>query len=410
MKCLFVATVLGPDIGGTEVLIARMAKWLIKRGHVVTLIATDVSGFRELFSPELQVVELGQSLFDLCFLHKGTRMWTELELPAPDLIKTFDLTASWIACVLSMRQQPAPRVLFCNYMPYVIPKGRSLVRERTRRLMLSNLMHSHRDESILCMSREHIVDFRMRYGAHRDLKFWPLPMEDPSLNAPPREPKWGHIVSVGRLDTMKEYNLYMIDVVANLRQRGFAVTWTVYGEGSLKNEMKSKILALGLGDAITLKGTITNSLIATAFHDAYVFVGMGNAVIEAALCGVPAIVALAYEKTDITYGSLYHFAFGNVGERMAQPPTTTVEAEVERVLLLSQTAYAEEILKAREYARGYEMNATMHQFLEFAKGASPPSVSYFRLYWYYFNHLLNCLLKRARRTLALTDHMQQRHG
>jgi len=401
MKCLFIATVLGPSIGGTEVLIARMAKWLIQRGHAVTLIATDVSGFRELFSPELHVVELGDSLFDLCFLHKGRKMWRDLGLAPPDLIKTFDLTASWIACVVSMHQEPPPKVLFCNYVPYIIPRGRSLFRERTRRLMLSNLMCSHLDQSILCMSHEHISDFRKRYGTHREIKFWPLPMEDPSLNAPPRRPKWGHIVSVGRLDAMKEYNLYMIDVVANLRQRGLKVTWSVYGEGPLQNEMKSRIRQLGLGDVIILKGKIANSLIADAFHDAYMFVGMGNAVIEAALCGVPSIVALAYEKTDITYGPLYHFAFGNVGERMTQPPTSTVEAEVERVLRLGRTEYAEEVCRTRQYATGYEMNATMDRFLELAEAASPPSPSYLRLYWYYCHNLINRWLRRAKGTPKL---------
>ena len=109
MNFLFIATVLGPNVGGTEVLIARMSKWLIKRRYSVTLLTSDVSGFRDLFPPQLKLIELGNSLLDLCFLGASRKMLSDLRLPAPDLIKTFDLRASWISCVLAAHQAPPQR-------------------------------------------------------------------------------------------------------------------------------------------------------------------------------------------------------------------------------------------------------------------------------------------------------------
>ena len=182
------------------------------------------------------------------------------------------------------------------------------------------------------MAEEQIQEFRQNYGHHRNPIFWPLPVEDPSKNGPARTPQWGRIVSVGRLAPMKEYNFYMIDVVARLRQKGYPVTWTVFGEGEFGEAMKARINGLEMDKAIELKGRLAYSEFAVAMQQAYVFVGMGTSIIEAALCGVPGVVALAHDTSGVTYGPLYRFRFGNCGAIMDRAPGTTVEAEIERIL------------------------------------------------------------------------------
>jgi glycosyltransferase involved in cell wall biosynthesis len=377
-----------------------MSKWLLNRGHRVTLLGGPFRESEGLLHKQLRFVEANDELVELCFYHRSKRVWGRLRIERPDVIKAFDLRASWIATVLASQITPAPKVLFVNYMPYIIPTSRNLLRNRTRRLFLLNLRWSLADDSILCMSREHIMEFQSYYGHTRSPQFWPLPVEDPSVNTPARTPKQGHIVSIGRLDPMKEYNIYMIDVVARLRRKGFPVTWTVFGDGVLRDEMKVRIGELDLREAIAMKGTIANSQVAATLHDAYVFVGMGTAIIEAALCGVPGVVALAYETSGLTYGPLYRFTFGNVGERMDAAPTTTVEAEIERVLKLSQQEYEEEVQRTREYAKDYEMDGTMERFLEIAGRASAPRASYALFYWYYLHSLGERLLQRMKAGIA----------
>jgi glycosyltransferase involved in cell wall biosynthesis len=390
---LLISSILGPTIGGTEALIGRMSKWLLTQGHQVTLLANNTSSCREVFPTGLRIIELGDQLFEFCYWRKSATLWRQLEIGHPDVIKSYDLTASWIATVLAARMNPPPKVLFGNYMPYIVPTSRNPFKQHTRKLLLRNLMASHTDESILCMTQEHIAEFQGRFGSHRKINFWPLPVVDPSRNSPPRAPQWGHIVSIGRLDTMKEYNLYMIDIIARLRAKGLPVTWSVYGDGELRDAMVTRINQAGLAGVIQLKGRIPNTEVAGALREAYAFVGMGTAIIEAALCGVPGIVALAYELTDATYGPLYRFTFGNVGERMSTEPTTTVEQELERILGLAPAAYAAEVQKTVNYAKGYEMAATMNRFLAFVEAASPTKPSLTSFYLYYVDAFVNRLLR-----------------
>jgi glycosyltransferase involved in cell wall biosynthesis len=382
---LFISTFLGP-VGGIEVLIARMSKWLLGRGHHVTLLANTVRESRELFPAEMKIVELGDELPQLCFYHKARRMWPGLRIETPDVIKTFDLTAAWIGSILATKIKPTPKVLFGNYFPYIFPQTRNLLKYATFRLFLINLRQNFRDDSILCMSPEHIDQFRDHYGQHRSPTFWPLPVDNPGKDGPVRTPKRGHIVSISRLARMKEYNVYMIDVVARLRQKGYPVTWTVFGEGPLAEVMQARISALGLRDAIELKGRLDYSRFGAAMQQAYIYVGMGTSIVEAALCGVPGVVAMAYDTTGVTYGPLYRFRFGNVGELMDEAPGTTVEAEIERLLQLRDEEYIEEVQRTQEYAKAYAMDPSMDKFLGIVDKATKPKASHLLFNWYYFHN------------------------
>jgi glycosyltransferase involved in cell wall biosynthesis len=393
MHFLFISSLLG-RIGGTETLIARMSKWLVNHGHQVTLVANTLRESRELYHKDVRLVDAGDGLFDLCFYHRSQRLWRDLRIERPDVIKTFDLTAAWIATVLCARLLPPPKVVFGNYFPDMIPASRNPLRNRTRRLMLLNLGLSFATESILCVTQEEIAQFQHHFEFGRLPTFWPLPIENFCKDCSSRAPKWGKIVSIGRLDPMKEYNLYMIDVIARLRPKGLAVTWTVYGTGSFGERMKSRIAALGLGEVIDMRGSLPYAQFASAVSDAYIFVGMGTAMIEANMCGVPGVVALGYDAEGITHGSVYRFTFGNAGERMQGVSTFPVEAELERILRLSKQDYDREVLLTREYVKGYDMNSTMERFLGIVEKALPAKPVHALFYWYYLDRLVNRLLRK----------------
>lgn len=398
MHFLFVATFLG-QIGGIETLIARMSTWLVRKGHRVTLLANSVHESRALFHEEMKFVELGDRISQVNFFYKAKSTWADLGIERPDVIKAFSLSASWIACILASIIQPTPKVLFGNYFPCMIPQRRNPFKSTFLRLFLFNLRWSLSDDSILCMSEEQISEFQRHYGQDRNPIFWPLPVEDPSKNGGPRTPRWGSIVSIGRLAPMKEYNLYMIDVIARLRQKGYPVTWTVFGDGELVADMRTRISTLGLGEAIALKGNLAYTQFAAAMQNAYLFVGMGTSIIEAALCGVPGVVALAHDRSGVSYGSLYTLRFGSCGEKTNAAPTTTVEAEIERLLKLQWHEYESEIKKTREYASSYTMDHSMDRFLEIVANASAPKTAYVLFHWYY----LHCLVRKLLQKPEVTD-------
>lgn len=391
MHFLFISSIFGPQTGGIETLIARMSRWLIGNGHRVTLLSNSSYKFRELFPNEMRIVDLGSELQQFSIYHKAKKRWPDLQIDRPDVIKSFHLIDSWISSILSSIIKPTPKLLFGNYFPYHFKQSRNPLKHFTHRPYLHNLRYNFPDNSILCMDEEQISQFRQVCGKHRNPIFWPLPVNNPNKNEINRTPKWCHIVSVSRLEPMKKAKLYMVEVIDKLRKKGYPVTWSVYGEGSLEGEMKAKISSFGLNEVISMKGKLPYSEYANAMQDAYLFLGGGTAVVEAAFCGVPGVLAFAEDISGDTYGSLYNFPFGNLGVRTDIPPGTTVEAEVERIFKLQSQEYEEEIRKTIEYAQGYSMDNSMDKFLGFVEKASAPKISYGLFYYYYVHRLVEVI-------------------
>jgi len=120
---------------------------------------------------------------------------------------------------------------------------------------------------------------------------------------PPRDPAAPRrIVSIGRLDHFKTYNLTMPDVIRQLREKGHDVGWDVYGTGMLQPEMEQRIAECGIGSAVRLLGNIDYASIPRILADAFAFVGSGLSMMEAAACGVPALPAVEYDDRPETFG------------------------------------------------------------------------------------------------------------
>jgi glycosyltransferase involved in cell wall biosynthesis len=114
--------------------------------------------------------------------------------------------------------------------------------------------------------------------------------------APPR------LVSIGRLDHFKTYNLTMLSVVRRLRDLGHDVSWDVYGTGMLQSRMTSKIAELNLGRHVRLMGNVDYRRIPEVLADAFAFIGSGLSMMEASACGVPSLPAIEYADLPQTFG------------------------------------------------------------------------------------------------------------
>lgn len=66
------------------------------------------------------------------------------------------------------------------------------------------------------------------------------------------------LVSVARLNKGKRMDL-VIDAVADLRKRGFAVALTIVGDGDERLSLEQKVAALGLEDKVEFSGHVTTS-------------------------------------------------------------------------------------------------------------------------------------------------------
>lgn len=116
-----------------------------------------------------------------------------------------------------------------------------------------------------------------------------------------------NICSVGRLTGFKTYNLWMLQIVFNLKHKGYDVTYDVYGEGEIKDEMKNKILELGISDNVSLKGLLPYKNFGKTVIKYDLFIGSGTAIIEASSLGVCSLIGIESIQTPETYGFFKDF-------------------------------------------------------------------------------------------------------
>lgn len=126
------------------------------------------------------------------------------------------------------------------------------------------------------------------------------------------------LLSVGRLVPIKGYPL-LVDAVGMVRDRGHDVSCEIVGQGPMRDELEQQIAALGLGDAVTLRGRLDPAQVAERLDAAHAFVlpcridehgnrdSMPVAIKEAMASGLPVIstdVAGVPEMVDDSVGRL----------------------------------------------------------------------------------------------------------
>lgn len=116
-------------------------------------------------------------------------------------------------------------------------------------------------------------------------------------------PKKLKICSVGRLVDFKTYNVWMLDVVKELNEDGYEITYDIYGDGEIKNSLQKKIDQQGL-TTVNLKGILSYNSFRKTVKEYDLFVGSGTAIIEAAAIGVPSIIGIERITKPLTYGYL----------------------------------------------------------------------------------------------------------
>lgn len=371
--------------GGIETLIVRMSHWLVSHGHQVTVITVSDRQWGALLPQGVRSVALGGSYWRLNSYFRARRIWRSLHLPRPDVVKSFnwELRTAWIAYQLAVIT--GAKAVAGYYMP------QQFLRKEPNGFLLRSFVHNTPARARIFMSPEQIGEMQDRHGQGGEL--WLLPVDSDRFLPATRHPKPGRIVSIGRLDDMKGYNFYMIDVVAELIRRGHQVMWTVHGTGAYEAEMRESIRARRLEKAITLAGAIPYEQCRQALAEAQVFVGMGTAIIEASLFGVPNVLALAFDREGLTYGPIHRVPLGSVGDVRHEPPVLRVADEIERILLLSPADYAAEADRVRRYAKPYECDASMQRFIEIVEAAPMPK----RWLWPCFENYLHAPRRRITR-------------
>jgi len=161
------------------------------------------------------------------------------------------------------------------------------------------------------------------------------------------------MVSIGRIVDFKTYNFTMLSVVKTLIDRGHAVEWHVYGDGPQLGEFERAIKSLDLTKYVFAHGPMPYSEFEAVLDEAFVFIGSGTSLIEAAACGVPALTTIEYSKSPDSYGFICDIDGFNLIEPGLDRTVYSIEEKIEKLLGCSSDEYLEIQKRCRIKANEY---------------------------------------------------------
>lgn len=352
--------------GGIETLIVRMANWLVNNGHNVTLFLLEPGECLSLLDKRVKVI-IYNSILSIYIPGAGKRFLNNKMPTCFDLIYSYGPEACFLASFIYKYLKPYnQKPVFLNgiYHPYEFAINKKKSNSDKIRIQLYNDYIN--DRSKLFMSEE------VRSGntpiLGREMpgsEIWPLPINDKKCKDNRKFIPY-KIISIGRYDKFKKYNIYMIRIIEELVEMGYDATWEAYGYGPLEHEMKKLVDSKNLLSRISINGRIPYEKFAEVASTAQVFIGMGTSIIEAGFCKVPCIPAIVDDTQGLTYGPLYNLPYYSCGEPLADSYTkVSVKDEICRIFNMSSDEYNEESEKTYRYVQAYAMNPLMENFLGF---------------------------------------------
>lgn len=202
------------------------------------------------------------------------------------------------------------------------------------------------------------------------------------------------IVSVSRLSPSKEYVFATIEVLKKLRAQGINYEFHVYGSGEYLPELQQQVQTEQLESLVFLHGGIPYSEVNNALADAGYFIGMGAAIIEAAVLGIPSLQAIEYNKEPTVYGWFHELNDGEIGEYRQGKPVYPLLQFLTDAYGQSEEAYRQMCLESFHRAREFSIDKVIHRYLSFLKGADAA-------FSFRFPHWKRLLLKLARQPFKL---------
>ena len=354
--------------GGIETLILRLADYLVSLGFLISIYCKPDGELQPSVNKKVNVINYRD---------------------VPDLLSRIknDARRDYVGgrvLVLSFDSTPAARALMVEMsLPKVVqvfqisgvfhPKSYFMSGQPRDRIFLNELLvHAIGESNIFFMNEECKASHEKKW--HRDLSLSPVI----PLPITPQQSMWqpsaGHsvrIASVGRLVDFKAYNLGAARIVKSCQDRGVAVSWDIFGYGPLEAEIKAMASELGVDQSIRLVGRLDYADFSATVAGYDLFVGMGTAVIEAAMVGVPSICAVVDEQSQ-SYGYVSDLPFGNVGEVIEGRSMKEIDDLICAYALLSAEDRLQLSQKEVVSARRYGMPLFVESLFKMTDTYKPP--------------------------------------
>jgi len=137
--------------------------------------------------------------------------------------------------------------------------------------------------------------------------------------------------AVGRLVQFKTYNIWMSEVVKNLKDKNIDIVFDIYGEGPLRKKIESGKHY----SSINLKGQFDYSNFNEKIKEYDLFIGSGTAIIQASALGVPSIIGIESIEKPYTYGYFSEFYEYEYHSLSLDLPKIKVEEVIENFFYMS---------------------------------------------------------------------------
>ena len=363
MNILFITNSPMATLGGYQTLIMRMSDDLIKKEHSVYLITQGLDDrLRSEFNEELVIQTSGTSFLTLYERDAFKEFYSQCDLPEFDVIMCIDMPSYIIASMIKLEANSCnTRVILGLFQPDSV---RQLKCNSPTALLVRWILKKQASSvSVVAMTKRLQVEWDLAFGRHAMAGFIPLPVDLKPFREIERRPKAYKIVSVGRLDDYKTYNLFMPAIIRRLVDQGFDVSYKIYGEGDFRSQIEHLVKELGLKERISLKGYLPYAQFPEVLEEAYVFIGMWTASIEAAAAGVPTIYSAPRDMQGLTHGLVHDF---DMTEQCGFVEETNPQMKVEDVLRdlinLEPKEYDLECQKSHDAMELYSIGRVMTQY------------------------------------------------
>lgn len=183
------------------------------------------------------------------------------------------------------------------------------------------------DQYLFYMSKAVMDETSVRLDLQREIDSEIIRLPIGGQNSAPWAPSEDRnlrIVSVGRLVPAKSYNRTIPNMVQRLSAMGVAVQWDIWGDGEDFGAIQKEIECLGVEKQVRLMGALEYSKFNETVNEYDLFVGIGTAILEAAMLGMPSICAIDFDDTK-SYGFLDSAPTDAIGEEVSSVIYTTVE-------------------------------------------------------------------------------------
>jgi glycosyltransferase involved in cell wall biosynthesis len=380
MKILFVY----PNMyvmGGIQTWLARMLPRLEAAGHEVALLTRPsgedwdaTSQFVDAVGAHAPVHLAGRHWFDLRRLRAAR--------PEPaDVVFSCNLHSLLTGVLVQQHLMPGARLVAGVFHPREYSWKRSWGPRRR--------WVQHLGERVLeGLPAPNFVFFSPATEAHPAAEFLgrdlsaasnvPIPIDtDRFHDEPDRGVQPGKIVSIARLAPYYTYIRHTIRVVADLRAAGHGFTYHCYGDGEERESLEAEVRERGLEDAVFLHPPVPYDRFEEVVEDASAFIGIGTSLLEAAACGVPALVAIDSNRQPTTQGWLSETEGNHIGGHVEGHPEYPIADRLLSLEDASEEEYRTLAAACRRRAEEFSLPQVLPSFTAALHAAEPyaPNIS-----------------------------------